>query len=171
MALPVPKTLDAALFDLGGVFIDSPFEAAELASDELGADPIQVLEVVFGPYHDDTDHPWHRLERAEISLEAARVEIIALGEAAGIDADPYRVLGALAQSAGVREPMVERVRTLRRAGVRTALVTNNIKEFREGWLALLPFDELFDLLVDSSELGIRKPNPAILLVGSKLPIS
>ncbi len=161
MPLPVPSNLDAALFDFGGVFIASPFEAAERVSDELGTDPMHLLEVVFGPYHDDTDHPWHRLERGEMALEDARTEILALGKAAGIDADPYRVLGLLAGNAAIRETMVERVRTLRSGGVRTALVTNNIREFREGWQGMLPFDELFDVLVDSSELGIRKPNPKI----------
>lgn len=161
MPLPVPHRLEAALFDFGGVFIDSPFEAAERVGNELGTDPIQLLEIVFGPYHDDTDHPWHRLERGEVGLEEARTEIVAIGEAAGVDTDPYRVLQLLAGNATPREPMIERVRTLRAGGVRTALVTNNIREFRDGWLSLLPFDELFDVIVDSSELGIRKPNPAI----------
>lgn len=161
MSLPIPESLDAVLFDLGGVFIASPFEAAEQVGDQLGADPAHMLEVVFGPYRDDTDHPWHRLERGELGLEEARVQIIALGEAEGIDADPYRILGLLAGNAAPRQAMIERVRTLRNRGVRTALVTNNIKEFREGWLGILPFNELFDVLVDSSELGIRKPDPAI----------
>jgi len=161
MALPTPSPLDAVLFDLGGVFIASPFEAAEQVGDQLGADPRHMLEVVFGPYHDDTDHPWHRLERGELELEDARAQIIELGNAEGIDADPYRILGLLAGNSAPRNAMVRRVYALRDAGVRTALVTNNIKEFRDGWLSILPFDELFDVLVDSSELGIRKPNPAI----------
>ena len=57
--------------------------------------------------------------------------------------------------------MLERTRSLREAGYRTGLVTNNAKEFREGWRSLIPIDELFDSVVDSSEVGVRKPDPAI----------
>jgi epoxide hydrolase-like predicted phosphatase len=116
---------------------------------------------VFGPYHRDTDHPWHRLERGELSLEDARAEIVALGEAAGVDCDPYKVLALLADSSGPRLAMVERVKALRERGICTAIVTNNAREFREAWMSLLPFEELFDALVDSSELGIRKPDARI----------
>ncbi|MFT7651983.1 MAG: putative hydrolase of the HAD superfamily [Candidatus Azotimanducaceae bacterium] len=34
-------------------------------------------------------------------------------------------------------------------------------EFRDHWRSMLPVDELFDFVVDSSEVGIRKPDPAI----------
>ncbi|TFH22853.1 MAG: HAD family phosphatase [Myxococcales bacterium] len=154
-------TIEAVLFDLGGVFTDSPFEAAAKVGDELGADPGRMLEIVFGPYHDDTDHPWHRLERGEIALEAARREIIELGEREGIDSDPYRVLALLAAGGGPRQEVVDSVHRLREAGFRTAIVTNNAREFREAWLSMLPFEELFDVIVDSSAVGMRKPNPEI----------
>jgi putative hydrolase of the HAD superfamily len=41
------------------------------------------------------------------------------------------------------------------------LVTNNVREMASGWRSLLPADELFDVVVDSSSVGVRKPNPAI----------
>jgi putative hydrolase of the HAD superfamily len=62
---------------------------------------------------------------------------------------------------GAREPVVARTRALRLEGYRTALVTNNAREFREGWRGLLPLEELFDAVVDSSEEGVRKPDPLI----------
>ncbi len=64
----MPREIHAVLFDFGGVFTDSPFAALEELSDELGIGPRELLEIVFGPYDDDTDHPWHRLERGEVSL-------------------------------------------------------------------------------------------------------
>lgn len=153
--------VDAVLFDLGGVFTDSPFEAAARVGDELGAEPGRMLEIVFGPYHDDTDHPWHRLERGEIALEAARREIIELGAREGVDSDPYRVLALLAAGGGPRDEVVETVHRLREAGYRTAIVTNNAREFHDAWRSMLPFDEMFDVIVDSSAVGMRKPNPEI----------
>ena len=53
------------------------------------------------------------------------------------------------------------MRRLRAAGVRTALVTNNAAEFAATWRPLLPLGELFDAVVDSSEVGLRKPDPRI----------
>jgi epoxide hydrolase-like predicted phosphatase len=40
-------------------------------------------------------------------------------------------------------------------------VTNNAHEFRDGWRRLVPADELFEVIVDSSEVGVRKPDPRI----------
>ena len=157
----MPRTLDAVLFDFGGVFTESPFEVARRFGAKLGASPERVLEIVFGPYHADTDHPWHRLERGEMALEPARQEIIALGAAENLDTDLFRVLSALGRGAGVREPFVASARRLRAAGIGTAIVTNNVREFRDVWRAMIPVDELFDAIIDSSEVGMRKPDPAI----------
>jgi putative hydrolase of the HAD superfamily len=59
------------------------------------------------------------------------------------------------------EVMVDAVRRVRAAGHRTALLTNNAREWEPTWRALLPFDELFDVILDSSAVGLRKPDPAI----------
>jgi epoxide hydrolase-like predicted phosphatase len=154
---------DAVLFDFGGVFIDSPFALADRAAARLGIAPELLTEVVFGSYDEDTDHPWHRLERGEIPLDACRAEIVADATRRGLaDVDPFTVLADLAGDGGaVREFMVDGVRTLRGRGLRTGIVTNNIAEFGTYWRSLLPLDELFDDVVDSSEVGVRKPDPAI----------
>ncbi len=48
-----------------------------------------------------------------------------------------------------------------RPGRTVALLTNNLAEFNDGWRSLLPVDELFAEVVDSSRVGMRKPDPAI----------
>ena len=63
-----------------------------------------------------------------------------------------------------------------REGFATALVTNNVREGSDKWRAMIPVDELFDVVVDSSAVGMRKPNPAIYrhtleLLGSVEPAS
>ena len=154
-------TIRAVLFDFGGVYTASPFGALDAIGAQSGADPTVLLETVFGPYHEDTDHPWHRLERGEVDLMTARDEIVALGRERGVDADPFQMLAALGGSGGARAAVVDATRRVRARGHRTALVTNNAKEFREGWRRLVPVDELFDVVVDSSEIGIRKPDRRI----------
>lgn len=158
------SAISAVYFDFGGVFTPSPFAALERLSVAQGARPGELNEIVFGPYEEDTDHPWHRAERGEADLETVRQQIIELGRLRGLDADLLKLLKTLSSDDGlrVRAALVETVRDLRRAGtVRVGLVTNNIREFSSRWRSMLPVDDLFELIVDSSEVGMRKPNPAI----------
>jgi putative hydrolase of the HAD superfamily len=50
---------------------------------------------------------------------------------------------------------------LKQQEYRTAIVTNNVREFGDTWRAMVALDDLFDIVVDSCEVGVRKPNPAI----------
>ena len=50
---------------------------------------------------------------------------------------------------------------VRAKGLRTAIVTNNIREYGDAWRSQFPLDELFDAIVDSCEEGVRKPDPEI----------
>ena len=149
---------DAVLFDYGGVFTQSPFHAVGGMAAELGTSADRLIDVVFGSYAADTDHPWHRLERGELGMEAARQAILGLGAEHGFEADLYKLFAAFASSGGICEDLVACVRDLRRDGFRTGLLTNNIAEFRAHWQATLPLAELFHDVVDSSEVGMRKPD-------------
>ena len=59
------------------------------------------------------------------------------------------------------EPMIELMRELGGDGRRMALLTNNIREWEPLWRAKLPVEEIFELVVDSGFVGMRKPDPAI----------
>jgi len=154
-----------ALFDFGGVFIDSPFPAFEACSREMGLDASRLVELTFGPFAEDTDHPWHRVERGELSMIDAREEILSLCREASLEVDPFVLLArTMSPQTRANPAVVECVRSLRVAGLKTGLVTNNAFEIRERWRAVLPLAELFDDVVDSSEVGVRKPDPAIYLL-------
>jgi epoxide hydrolase-like predicted phosphatase len=153
--------IEAVLFDFGGVFTLSPFSAVKAAGEALGVDGDVVLTLCFGPYDEDTDHAWHRMERGELSLLDCRDELVASAAAAGHDLDPMALLRSMGGDDDQREPMVERARTIKARGVKTAVVTNNVKEFGDGWRKMVPVDELFDAVIDSSAVGIRKPDPRI----------
>lgn len=159
--------IQAVLFDFGGVFTDSPFHAVAEFGADIGAEAAQVTAIVFGSYEQDGDHPWHQLERGEITLEAARDEILGLGQASGLEIDIYTLFMKMAGNnagADARKPLVERVRRLCSEGYRTGIITNNVAEFGEGWRSLIPVDELFEFVVDSSSVGVRKPDPAIFQI-------
>lgn len=126
-------------------------------------DPEEAKRLMFGDYGADTDHPWHRLERGEITMaECFTLNAEAL-TALGIDmgSGSPRPSGPPRPDWGPNDEMVALIRDLRGAGIATALLTNNAREFRPMWQDVLPFGELFDAIVDSSEVGMRKPNPAI----------
>jgi len=157
---------EAVLFDFGGVFTQSPFEVVRLHGEEIGADPELILEVLFGPYDRDEDHPWHRLERGEVALDDALAEIRTLADAAGLGIDPFSAFAKFGTGGTMADAMVERTRRLRADGYRTALITNNVKEFGDGWRGLIPVDELFEVVIDSSHAGVRKPDPAIFALAT-----
>jgi putative hydrolase of the HAD superfamily len=58
--------------------------------------------------------------------------------------------------------MIDYMRELRGRGLRMALLTNNVREWEPHWRAKLPdIDEIFEVIVDSAFVGMRKPDPAI----------
>jgi epoxide hydrolase-like predicted phosphatase len=89
------------------------------------------------------------------------MSIPARGRARGLEVDLFEMLKYMSSDGGPRTAVIDRTRRLRAEGYRTALVTNNIVEFREFWRPMVPLDELFDVVVDSSEVGVRKPDPRI----------
>lgn len=153
----------AVLYDFGGVFTRSPFDLVRAAGDAHGMGGELALQLCFGPYDQDTDHAWHRLERGELTLDEARARLTAGAAEAGHDVDPFTLLVGLAGGEDTQKDLVvERALKLKAdTGVKTAVVTNNIREFGAGWRGLVPMDELFDAVVDSCEIGIRKPDPRI----------
>jgi epoxide hydrolase-like predicted phosphatase len=148
-----PLEIQAVLFDFSGVLTTSPWPAITASA---GGD----LAFLTGPYHEDTDHPWHRLERGEISIDEWLVAVNEAAEQAGrtLDLTPMQTL---LTDLVVHDDVVEHVGGLRADGYRTALVTNNVREGAAGWRAMIPVDDLFDVVVDSSSVGMRKPDPAI----------
>jgi len=155
--------MKAVLFDLHGVLTSSPWDTLASVGTADGTSAGDVLAVMLGDYASDTDHPWHRLERGEIGIGEYLPEVNALAVAASVELD-FTQLRGFNDRIVVQDRMVDAVRSARRRGLLTAVVTNNVKEASAGWRQLLPVDELFDAVVDSSEVGVRKPNPAIFAI-------
>lgn len=153
--------INTILFDFGGVFTVSPFSAVEQVARERGHEPLQFSEIVFGPYHLDTDHPWHKLERGEISIEETRENILSLSKELGAEVDLWDVLIRMANGGRlVNEQVVDLLAQVKQAGYHTGIVTNNVKEFSDSWQSLIPMHHV-DAVIDSAFEGIRKPNPEI----------
>lgn len=152
--------IEAVLFDFSGVLTTSPWTHMAALGAEAGVDGDVVLELLIGPYDEDTDHPWHRFERGEITAIDYGIDLIGRAETAGIAID-FTKLRSLLRDLEIHEVVLDKIRVLRGIGYRTGLITNNVREASDEWRALVPIDDLFDVVVDSSAVGMRKPNPAI----------
>lgn len=156
------RAVDTVIFDLGGVIMANggPRDFTRRYPDH---DPKVVAEIVMGPHHLDTDHQWHRVERGEITLAECRAITKKMLDDAGIVASVPAGTPAngAAFSFSLSEPMVGLVHELKENGMRIGILTNNVREFREWWWPLMDFSSVFDTVVDSHEVAMRKPNPAI----------
>lgn len=155
------RGFDAVVFDFSGVLVTAAFSAlTSVLGDQLEPDEATLL--LLGPYDEDTDHPWHQVERGELTMAAWMAHVDAEAGGRGLTV-AWAAMGRAFKSLEVYDVVVDRVRALRSDSYRTALLTNNIKEGSQTWRAMIPVDDLFDVVVDSSEVGMRKPNPAIFL--------
>lgn len=155
--------IEAVFWDFGGVFTGSPFHLDDYAR-SLGTTNERLLEHVFGRYEANGDHPWHRLERGEGTLAEALEAADEACRADGIDgfsSEGFFKAMSSTSSDERREMAVAKVQELNEAGMRQAIITNNAKEFGDMWRSLIPVDELFEAVIDSSAVGLRKPDPRI----------
>jgi len=165
------RAVDTVIFDLGGVIMKNggPRDFTQRYPDH---DPAVIAEMVMGPHHLDTDHQWHRVERGEISFEQCRAITKQKMDDAGIVASipaERPAPGAAPFQFLLNDDMVTFIHDLKNAGIPIGVLTNNVREFREWWWPLMDFNSIFDVIIDSHEVGMRKPNPAIYeLTMSKL---
>jgi putative hydrolase of the HAD superfamily len=150
------KTFKAVIWDFGGVFTSSPFDAfARYEADQgLPADFIRTVNAT----NPDTN-AWARLERSEVD----RAEFVELFEAEaralGRELDATRVLDALQTQ--LRPEMVDVLGCVASTHL-TAIVTNNLRGDATGEQPtgdLSAVMDLVDVVVESSKVGCRKPEP------------
>ena len=156
--------IGAVCWDVGGVFTARPVDAVERIGMAHGIDPGALFGAVFGDYAVDGDHPWHRLERGEVALTDAWGEIEAAVRALGADFGLADLFAGFGDDPTDRSVVTDTLLDLHARGVRMAVVTNNVREFSDGdgggWRSLVPLHAV-EVVVDSSAVGMRKPDPAI----------
>ena len=150
---------DVLICDFGGV-LTTPLQEGFLAYQEESGVSLEELGKAMGRAAEEHgDHPLFMLERGEITESEFRARIEPHLED-GFDLARLRSL--YFERIEPNGPMIEYVRELRGRGVRAALLTNNVREWEPIWRSKLPeVDELFELVVDSAFVGLRKPDPAI----------
>lgn len=153
----------AVVFDLGGVFLESTVENALRFGESVGLSTEAWREI----HHDlfIAAGPWDAVERGEMTLDAFAEILVRRVSGHGVTIDLARARNFMGNPADnipmrLRQEIVHACKALR-GRLPTALLTNNIAEWRHGWRNRLDIGALFDQVIDSSEVGMRKPEPGI----------
>jgi len=153
----------AVIFDLGGVVLDSPLHAIAAYERESGLPEGFVNRVVVdsGP-----GGAWSRLERGELSMEAFHPAFEADCEARGQTLSAAEMMRRIHAAATPRPAMLEAVRRIRARALLAAALTNNWASegdprASEGGRTGGELRPHFDHFVESSQVGLRKPDPRI----------
>jgi putative hydrolase of the HAD superfamily len=150
----------AVISDFGGV-LTSPLVGTFLAFQEHSGVTLEELGNAMAKLarESDGDHPLFQLEKGEIS-EADFLR--RLGDALGGEVELEGFGERYFKHLHPNDEMIELMRRLRDRGLRMALLTNNVREWEPLWRAKLPdIDEIFEVVVDSAFVGMRKPEPGI----------
>jgi putative hydrolase of the HAD superfamily len=149
----------AVVCDFGGVLTSPLIEGFLAYQEESGVTVDDLGRAMAGALEADGEHPLFELERGRISeAEFSRRLQAQLGD--HFDFERLRTL--YFERLRPNRPMIDFMRDLRGRGLRTALCTNNVREWEPLWRSKLPeLDEIFDLVVDSAFVGARKPDPEI----------
>jgi putative hydrolase of the HAD superfamily len=148
----------AVISDFGGVLTNPLYEAFAGWNANVGADPGTLSQALQAAAEERGEHPLYELERGRMT-EREFVAVVQAQLPGAISLDGFR--DVYFAHLHPNEPMIEFMRSLRERGLKMAMLTNNIREWEPLWRAKLPVDEIFDVVVDSAFVGMRKPEPAI----------
>ena len=148
--------------DFGGV-LTTPLVGSFMAFQDQTGIPMEALGSAMARISErDGAHPLYELEKGHLTehefLQGLRVE---LAVELGHEPELHDFKEIYFQALNPNEEMIAEMRAAREAGFRMALLTNNVREWEPLWRSMLPVDEIFELVVDSAFVGMRKPEPEI----------
>jgi putative hydrolase of the HAD superfamily len=152
--------IEAVIWDFGGVFTTSPFEAFARYEREKGLPP-DLIRRINGANH--LENAWARFERAELDLDGFDTAFANEARALGHDVPGRDVIALL--SGDFRPDVIEALRRIK-TKFKTGCITNNVPSNKTGSadgrsLYAREVMELFDHVIESAKTGIRKPDPRI----------
>jgi putative hydrolase of the HAD superfamily len=155
-------SVKAVISDFGGVLTTPLLGSFMALQDEIGIEPGTLGRAMQRIAVREGEHPLFELERGRVS-EAEFLETLTaeLEHELGHRPELHRFSEIYFDALEVNEPMIGVMGDARDRGFRMALLTNNIREWEPLWRAMLPVDEIFEVVVDSAFVGMRKPEPEI----------
>ncbi|TQF43869.1 HAD family hydrolase [Bradyrhizobium sp. UNPF46] len=153
-------TIEAVIFDFGGVLTSSPFEAFTRFETERGL-PADIIRRTNAANH--LENAWAKFERAEVDIETFDRLFAEESLALGAEVRGREVLPLL--QGDLRPEMVEALKRIK-AQFKTGCITNNLPANAIGSLTgrslyIAEVMVLFDHVIESAKIGLRKPDPRI----------
>jgi epoxide hydrolase-like predicted phosphatase len=155
-------TIRAVISDFGGVLTTPLLRSFAAVQDHTGISPEALGRAIERIAVQEGENPLFELEKGQLS-EAQFLELIGreLRGILGHEPELHRFREVYFQALEPNEPMVELMREARTSGYRMGLLTNNVREWEPLWRSMLPVDEIFEVVVDSAFVGMRKPEAGI----------
>ena len=152
--------IEAVIFDFGGVLTSSPFEAFARFETERGL-PIDIIRRTNAANH--LENAWAKFERAEVDIDTFDHLFAEESRALGAEVRGRDVISLL--QGDLRPEMVEALKRIK-AQFRTGCITNNLPANAIGSLTgrslyIAEVMVLFDHVIESAKIGLRKPDPRI----------
>ncbi len=149
------------VFDMGGVLTVDPYEPLRDYASALGVSADTFVDQLRGAH-------FAAVETGESTMrDFLKFACTDVQSRLGVRVDIRRLADALAAGQRVRPEMVRLVSELVVRGVKVGLLTNNVREARSWWNSgVLPV-ESFAAVIDSSEVGVRKPDPRVFEIAAE----
>jgi putative hydrolase of the HAD superfamily len=152
----------AVISDFGGVLTTPLLNSFVAFQDETGVSGETLGRAMQRLAERDGAHPLFELEKGNLTEPAFLAQVSeALEPELGHRPEMHRFKEIYFEALQPNESMIEMMRELRERGYRMALLTNNVREWEPYWRSMLPVDDIFEVVVDSGFVGMRKPEPEI----------
>jgi putative hydrolase of the HAD superfamily len=154
--------IEVVISDFGGVLTSPLVESFMAFQDQTGIATETLGKAMQAASEANGDNPLFEMERGEIS-ESVFLEKLTAGlePLLGHAPELHRFKEIYFEALQPNAEMIELMRELRETGYRMAMLTNNVREWEPLWRAMLPVDEIFEIVVDSGFVGCRKPESRI----------
>ena len=154
--------ITTVISDFGGVLTTPLLNSFAAFQDQTGIAPESLGRAMQSIAERDGAHPLYELETGRMT-EAAFLAGLATALEAELGHEPklHGFREIYFEALQPNEPMIELMREIKAGGRRMALLTNNVREWEPLWRSMLPVDEIFELVVDSGFVGVRKPDVEI----------
>jgi putative hydrolase of the HAD superfamily len=154
--------ITTVISDFGGVLTTPLIQSFAAVQDQTGVPFEELVKGMARIQEEDGRHPLFELETGRLTeAEFLRKLGAALEPVLGHKPELHRFREIYFEALHPNEPMIDLMREAKGRGLRMGLLTNNVREWEPLWRTMLPVDEIFEVVVDSGFVGMRKPDREI----------
>ena len=161
-ASPPVGVIRAVISDFGGVLTTPLAGSFQGFADQSGIELAAMGQALAAMHERDGANPLHELECGRMTSRRSSRGCAARSASCSAARSTLAAFAdTLWEGLFPNEPMIAFMASLRAEGYRMALLTNNVREWELRWRSMAPIDDIFELVIDSAFVGVRKPEPEI----------